>query len=99
METLKPWPAGGQGGATLKFPSSTVEQDGDMPVRDAIEAHGALDRARDLHHEDHDGALTEAIRCHEIARRLEDDALRCRAGPTRSRCALLTRRATGRPGR
>jgi diguanylate cyclase (GGDEF)-like protein len=45
----------------------------------AIEVHRALDRARDLHHEDHDGARAEAIRCQEIARTLDDDALRCRA--------------------
>jgi tetratricopeptide (TPR) repeat protein len=38
-----------------------------MPVRDAIEAHGALDRARDLHHEDHAGALIEAIREYQRA--------------------------------
>src|SRR4051812_33223436 len=45
----------------------------------AIDVHRALDRARDRHHEDHDTALAEAIRCHEIARDLEDPALRCRA--------------------
>jgi diguanylate cyclase (GGDEF)-like protein len=45
---------------------------------EAIEVHWALDRARDLHHEDHDFALSEAIRCHEIARTLDDPALRCR---------------------
>ena len=45
----------------------------------AIEVHRALDRARDLHHEDHDGALAEAIRCQEVARTLGDAALRCRA--------------------
>jgi two-component system, cell cycle response regulator len=46
---------------------------------DAIEVHRALDRARGLHYEDHDGSLAEAIRCHEIARTLHDDVLRCRA--------------------
>jgi diguanylate cyclase (GGDEF)-like protein len=46
---------------------------------DAIEVHLALHRARDLHHEDHDGALAEAIRCHELARTLHDPVLRCRA--------------------
>ena len=45
----------------------------------AIEVHRALDRARELHHEDKDGAEAEAIRCHEIARTLDDAALRCRA--------------------
>jgi diguanylate cyclase (GGDEF)-like protein len=50
-----------------------------MSASDAIEAHRALDRARDLHHEDHDAALAEAIRCHEVARTLDDPALRCRA--------------------
>jgi diguanylate cyclase (GGDEF)-like protein len=45
----------------------------------AIEVHRALDRARDRHHEDHDGALAEAIRCQELARTLGDAALRCRA--------------------
>ncbi len=45
----------------------------------AIEVHRALDRARDRHHEDHDGALAEAIRCQELARTLGDPALRCRA--------------------
>jgi len=46
---------------------------------DAIELHRALDRARGLHYEDHDGALAEAIRCHEVARTLDDAVLRCRA--------------------
>jgi diguanylate cyclase (GGDEF)-like protein len=50
-----------------------------MAAADAIEVHWALDRARDLHHEDHDAALGEAVRCHEIARTLDDPALRCRA--------------------
>ena len=50
-----------------------------MRPGDATEVHRALDRARDLHYEDHDGALSEAIRCHELARTLDDDALRCRA--------------------
>jgi diguanylate cyclase (GGDEF)-like protein len=50
-----------------------------MAVRDAIEVHRALDRARDIHYEDHEAALAEAIRCHEIARTLDDAALRCRA--------------------
>jgi diguanylate cyclase (GGDEF)-like protein len=45
----------------------------------ATDVHRALDRARDLHHEDHDTALAEAIRCHEQARDLDDPALRCRA--------------------
>ena len=45
----------------------------------AIEVHRALDRARDRHHEDHEGAEAEAIRCQEIARTLDDPALRCRA--------------------
>jgi diguanylate cyclase (GGDEF)-like protein len=43
------------------------------------ELHRALDRARDVHHEDHDAAMAEAVRCHELARQLEDPALRCRA--------------------
>jgi tetratricopeptide (TPR) repeat protein len=43
------------------------------------ELHRALDRARDLHHEDHDAALAEAIRCHEVARDLDHSALRARA--------------------
>jgi diguanylate cyclase (GGDEF)-like protein len=46
---------------------------------DRSDAHRALDRARAVYHEDHDGALAEAIRCQEIARTLDDDALRCRA--------------------
>jgi len=46
---------------------------------DAIEVHRALDRARAVHYEDHEAALAEAIRCHEIARTLEDATLRCRA--------------------
>ncbi len=50
-----------------------------MAAGDVIEVHWALDRARDLHHEDHDAALAEAIRCHEIARTLDDAPLRCRA--------------------
>jgi diguanylate cyclase (GGDEF)-like protein len=45
----------------------------------AIEVHRALDRARDLHHEDKDGAEAEAIRCHEIGRTIDDPALRGRA--------------------
>jgi hypothetical protein len=45
----------------------------------AIEAHRALARARGLHYEDHEGALAEAIRCHELARALHDPALCCRA--------------------
>ena len=45
----------------------------------AIEVHRALDRARELHHEDKDGAEAEAIRCHEIGRTLDDPALRGRA--------------------
>ena len=48
-------------------------------VMSAIDVHRALNRARDLHHEDHDGSLAEAIRCHELARTLDDPALRCRA--------------------
>jgi diguanylate cyclase (GGDEF)-like protein len=43
------------------------------------ELHAALDRARDRHHEDHEAALGEAVRCHEIARALDDPVLRCRA--------------------
>jgi diguanylate cyclase (GGDEF)-like protein len=50
-----------------------------MAAGDAIEVHWALDRARDLHHEDHDAALSEAIRCHEIGRTLDDPVLCCRA--------------------
>jgi diguanylate cyclase (GGDEF)-like protein len=50
-----------------------------MGATAAIEVHRALERARDIHHEDHDAALAEAIRCHEVARGLEDPALRCRA--------------------
>jgi diguanylate cyclase (GGDEF)-like protein len=50
-----------------------------MAAREASEVHRALDRARDLHHEDHEAALAEAIRCHEIARTLGDATLRCRA--------------------
>ncbi len=50
-----------------------------MAAGEAIEVHRALDRARDLHHEDHEAALAEAIRCHEIARTLDDPTLRCRA--------------------
>ena len=44
-----------------------------------IEVHRALDRARDLHHEDHDGSLAEAIRCHEIGAHARRPAVRCRA--------------------
>lgn len=43
------------------------------------EVHGALDRARGFHYEDHDAALDEAIRANEIARTFDDAALRCRA--------------------
>ena len=50
-----------------------------MGSTEAIEVHWALDRARDLHHEDHDAALGEAVRCHEMGRTLDDPALRCRA--------------------
>ena len=50
-----------------------------MGATAAIDVHRALDRARNIHHEDHDAALAEAIRCHEIARGLEHPALRCRA--------------------
>jgi two-component system, cell cycle response regulator len=50
-----------------------------MGATAAIEVHRALERARDIHHEDHDAALAEAIRCHEVARGLEDPGLRCRA--------------------
>jgi diguanylate cyclase (GGDEF)-like protein len=50
-----------------------------MAAGDAIDVHRALDLARGFHYEDHDAALAEAIRCHEVARTLEDDALRCRA--------------------
>jgi diguanylate cyclase (GGDEF)-like protein len=50
-----------------------------MDAGDAIEVHRALDRARAVHYEDHEAALSEAIRCHEIARTVEDAALRCRA--------------------
>ncbi|HET8755806.1 MAG TPA: diguanylate cyclase [Solirubrobacteraceae bacterium] len=50
-----------------------------MGATAAIEVHRALDRARDIHHEDHAAALAEAIRCHEIARGLDEPALRCRA--------------------
>lgn len=43
------------------------------------EVHGALDRARGFHYEDHAAALDEAIRANELARTLDDAALRCRA--------------------
>jgi diguanylate cyclase (GGDEF)-like protein len=43
------------------------------------EVHGALDRARGFHYEDHDAALDEAIRAGELARAHDDVALRCRA--------------------
>jgi hypothetical protein len=46
---------------------------------DARHEHEALDRARGLHYEDHDGALAEAVRCHEIALAADDPVLRCRA--------------------
>jgi diguanylate cyclase (GGDEF)-like protein len=45
----------------------------------AIEVHRALDHARGLHYEDHEGALAEAIRCHALARALHDPVLCCRA--------------------
>ena len=54
----------------------------------AIEVHRALDRARDLHHEDKDGAEAEAIRCHEIGRTLDDPSLRCRALALQAAIAL-----------
>ncbi len=44
-----------------------------------IEVHRALDRARGLHYEDHEGALAEAIRWHALARALHDPVLCCRA--------------------
>src|SRR5947209_2554663 len=50
-----------------------------MAADDAIGLHRALDRARDRHHEDHEAALGEAVRCQEIARALDDPVLRCRA--------------------
>jgi hypothetical protein len=50
-----------------------------MTTGDVSELHWALDRARDRHHEDHQVALAEAVRCHEIARTLDDPLLRCRA--------------------
>jgi diguanylate cyclase (GGDEF)-like protein len=50
-----------------------------MATSDTIGLHRALDRARDRHHEDHEAALGEAVRCHEIARALDDPVLRCRA--------------------
>jgi diguanylate cyclase (GGDEF)-like protein len=50
-----------------------------MASGETIGLHGALDRARDRHHEDHEGALGEAVRCQEIARALDDPVLRCRA--------------------
>jgi diguanylate cyclase (GGDEF)-like protein len=46
---------------------------------DVIGLHRALDRARDRHHEDHEGALDAAARCHEIALALDHPVLRCRA--------------------
>ena len=39
-----------------------------MAIGEMIGLHRALDRARDRHHEDHEAALGEAVRCHEIAR-------------------------------
>ncbi len=50
-----------------------------MPSAEMIELHRALDRARDRHHEVHAAALDEAFRCHEIARAIDNPALRCRA--------------------
>ena len=47
-----------------------------MSVR---EAHRALDAARGYHYEDHQAALDEAVRAHEIADTLDDGPLRCRA--------------------
>jgi diguanylate cyclase (GGDEF)-like protein len=45
----------------------------------AIEIRRALDRARAVHYEDHEGALAEAIRAHDAARALGDAGLCCRA--------------------
>ena len=50
-----------------------------MAAADAIGVHEALDRARGLHQEDHDGALAEAVRCLELARAHENAVLHCRA--------------------
>jgi diguanylate cyclase (GGDEF)-like protein len=50
-----------------------------MASGETMGLHGALDRARDRHHEDHEAALGEAVRCQEIARALDDPVLRCRA--------------------
>jgi diguanylate cyclase (GGDEF)-like protein len=50
-----------------------------MAAGDAIEVHRALDRARAVHYEDHEAALAEAVRGAEIARTLQDPALRCRS--------------------
>ncbi len=41
--------------------------------------HRVLDRARDRHHENHEAALVEAVRCLEISRAVGDPVLRCRA--------------------
>ena len=46
---------------------------------ESIELHRSLDHARGFHYEDHASALDAAIRAHEIARTLDDAALRCRA--------------------
>jgi two-component system cell cycle response regulator len=55
----------------------------DLPPRleldDAREIGRVLDAARRRHYEDGDGALVDAIRCHEAARALDDAALRGRA--------------------
>ena len=56
---------------------------------DAVtEAQQALDRVRALHHEDPDGALAEAVRCHELGRNLGDPVLRCRALAVQAAVAL-----------
>jgi diguanylate cyclase (GGDEF)-like protein len=55
-------------------PNTVLMASGEM-----IGLHRALDRARDRHHEDHEAALAEAARCHEIARAVDDPVLRCRA--------------------
>src|SRR4051794_36766555 len=50
-----------------------------MASGEMIGLHWALDRARERHHEDHEAALGEAVRCREIARAVGDPVLRCRA--------------------
>jgi hypothetical protein len=69
---VRPWRAGSS--SPPLRPNTLVMAGGEM-----IGLHRALDRARDRHSEDHEAALGDAVRCHEMARAVNDPVLRCRA--------------------